>query len=130
MHKEIQQLTSKCIMMVTCAFWIIPSIQLPPAVAFEYFFVEATKFNEHVYQRCKNKVSGKKSDFSIFFFQLPPIHLYHIWWRKSKLFSLTLFTFPYICKGRESIVLGSNFLHGDFDGFTGSQDSWIQKSHF
>ena len=32
--------------------------------------------------------------------------------------SSALFTFSYPCNGRESIVLGSNFRNGDFDGFT------------
>ena len=32
--------------------------------------------------------------------------------------NLFLFTFSYPCNGRESIVFGSNFRNGDFDGFT------------
>ena len=31
---------------------------------------------------------------------------------------------------RETIVFGSNFRSGDFDGFTRFEVSWIRKSHF
>ena len=33
-----------------------------------------------------------------------------------------IFTFSYPWTGRESIVLGSNFRNGDFDGFTRYED--------
>ena len=31
---------------------------------------------------------------------------------------------------RESIVFGSKFRNGDFDGFTRYEDPWIRKSYF
>ena len=40
-------------------------------------------------------------------------------------------SFPfYPCNGKESIVYGSSFRNGDFDGFTRYEVSWILKSHF
>ena len=34
------------------------------------------------------------------------------------------------CNGRESIVFISNFLNGDFDGFTRYEDPRIRRSYF
>ena len=51
---------------------------------------------------------------------------------KLSFLQLMNFTFYYFLLpiSRESIVLGSNFRSGDFDGFTRFDVSWIRKSHF
>ena len=47
-----------------------------------------------------------------------------------RIFFFVFFFYFLLPISRESIVFGSNFKNGDFDGFTRYEDSLIQKSHF
>ena len=90
----------------------------------------------HKIQYEKNGLFTKFNSVHIYVFRraphLPPIFLEiknvhcHFLEVKNKPFPF-YFLLPI---SRESIVLGSNFQSGDFDGFTCFDVPWIRKSHF